>query len=215
MKVGAIPPLTQAQIEQAALVTKDFDGIRVVGATGTGDETGRLRVVNVAALDQSNPVACQPLFAMTSFDGRQQYTAGVEKQVRATGAKDIRGILFTLKAYQGQDAAQLMADLRTALRTCGSFTVEDLGKYSEPTRHADPKLGDEALHYSLTLEVPSIDAHGDEDGGAPARVHSEYLVVRSGSTVAAYFDQGDVKTEPRIPMEVVTAQTDKLARLAS
>ncbi|MFI0937294.1 hypothetical protein [Streptomyces sp. NPDC021020] len=215
-----VRPLTQAQLEQAVVGAKDVPGWHtgsVTGRSGDGVQSP-VNVRNVKALPAVSPAACAPLYYTTLTLARQQHGAVVEQMVMPVADKDPRALMMSLKSYAPADAAQLMADLRTALRTCTSFASPEPGQsWGSPKRLADPKLGDEALSYHLVQTVPSVDDKGDEDGGAPVHGRFHFVVVRSGATVAVYYVTGadDDPGFPEVPMAVVTAQTAKLAKAAA
>lgn len=222
MAVGNLPPLTQAQLEQAVVGPKDLKGWRTGTVQGRGGDGTEIppKIPDVAKMPRISPAACEPLYDMTMMLSRQQYHGVVEQQLTpaddGSGGSDSSGGaggMMSLKSYTGPDAARLMADLRTSLRTCTSFKSPEEGEsWGSPKRLADPKAGDEALSYHLVQTVPSVDENGDDDDGPAADALFTFVVVRSGSTVlAAYSGPGIGKDYPEVPMDVITAQATKLA----
>lgn len=223
MAVGNLPPLTQAQLEQAVVGPKDLKGWRTGTVQGRGGDGTEIppTIPDVAKMPRISPAACEPLYDMTMMLSRQQYHGVVEQQLTPAddGSDDsgssggAGGGMMSLKSYTGPDAARLMADLRTSLRTCTSFkSLEEGESWGSPKRLADPKAGDEALSYHLVQTVPSVDKNGDDDGGPAVDALFTFVVVRSGSTVlAAYSVPGAGKDYPEFPMDVITAQVTKLA----
>lgn len=140
----------------------------------------------------------------------------MEQYVRTVPGKDPQSAMMGLRSYTVTDAVQLVNNLRTSLRTCTSFSTLDEGEsYGDPKQLPDPQVGDDAVSYRLTQTVPSIDEHGDEDGGPPVHGYFHFVVVRSGATIAAYYETGNSQDLhlPEVPMTVVKAQADKLAHL--
>lgn len=79
-----------------------------------------------------------------------------------------------------------------------------------PVTRQAPSLGDDAVEFGLTEVVPSVDARGDDDGGAPVKAPLLFLVLRSGATVVVFSAQGSPGEHPQIPAEAVSTQITKL-----
>lgn len=206
--------LSQKELEQTVIGAKEIPGWKTGTVAGRGGDGYDIPqpVLDMANLPRIRPAACEPLNRMLSLGSDYQYFALVEQTVNAVSPKGRAGAEMALRSYRVADAPKVIADLRTSLRTCSSFQSLDEGiSYTRPQPLADPKLGDEALAYSITQTVAGDDSNSDDS--APITVPFSFVVVRSGATVAAFYTMGQPgAARPRpVPMDVVTAQIDKLS----
>lgn len=80
-----------------------------------GVGNGTLKAVSHHA---TRPAACVPVLAATNGASEDTPTGSVTRMML-----DQDGLVVNLAAYRGQDASRVMAELRTALRTCRKFPV--------------------------------------------------------------------------------------------
>jgi hypothetical protein len=112
---------------------------------------------------------------------------------------------MALTSYTPADAHWAIVDLQHALSACSSFKgqVSQIS-YSHPTVRPLSALDDEAVSYQLTQSVL--------DGGKTTRVPLAFILVRCGSTIAAFYTSNALAdTVPTVvPTDVVTPQMQKL-----
>ncbi|MEV0226385.1 hypothetical protein [Streptomyces sp. NPDC050704] len=186
-------PLTEAQLEKAAIRTGDVKGFKI-GDSGIGDLQGQ----SVPAA----PAACQPvadMFLSTTDPGSR---AAVSRGVGAEDETDASVTTLVLFSYGSGDADEVLAGLREATDKCTAY--EHTGyKYTEVKVLADPGLGDDSVAYRL---VASIEG---------ATVPAAYTVVRDGTTLAVFASMNMLDADKaEVPEKVIEAQLAKLRKAA-
>jgi hypothetical protein len=193
--------LTQEELVAAAVTGADLHGWQA---------SGRRRAAAGARQEVPDP-ACRALYGMTAELGaeRQRDRGAVQESV-TSGEDDVTVVL---RSYTAADAAQLMADLRTSLKTCPArFDSPIEGEtYSHTERLKDPAAGDDALAYRTVQTIP-----GEDPDDVTAAGHGLYhvVVVRCGATIATFSAFAMDGDPAAVPAKVVTAQAAKLARAA-
>lgn len=114
---------------------------------------------------------------------------------------------MALASYAPHQATEVLATLRTALRSCTAFTPAYGFAYEDVTALPDPGLGSESVSFRL-LQVVSSDA--EESLKVPVTV----IVVRAGATIAT-FQSANTKRDGQavVPSDVVSKQLTKLAEV--
>lgn len=210
--------LSQRELEQVVIGPKDVPGWKTSTVLGRGGDGLRIPVTisDVSKWPRIGRAACEPLYDMTMLASRHQFYAVVRQSVRTGSGEDEKSTEMSLTSLHVADAPKVIEDLETSLRTCSSFKSLEPGEsWSDPVPLADPMLGDQAVAYRITDSVPSVNSRGEEDGGPPTKAPFNYVVVRSGATIAAFYSMGYPKDTqpPQVPMNVVMAQVDKLDRV--
>ncbi|WP_326580846.1 hypothetical protein OIE69_42595 [Actinacidiphila glaucinigra] len=203
--------LGHRELERTALESGDVDGFSVgpmVGDAGAGQP--------VVSQVPPAPSRCKPLNDMTGFVGRYQPVWQVAKTVgRTSDESDMSSTTVALNSYRQQDSVKVVTELRGALDTCTKFTPPGSSTtgwtYSHIRKLPDPSLGDDALSYRITLDMPA------DDAGPAHSVVFSYVVVRSGTTVTTFasnlFGVNDEPTE--VPRQLIDAQLKKLSQASS
>lgn len=183
--------LTTADLNKAALVKGDLKGYKVE----------KMSAADMPAQTvPADPAACQPLANMFMFAGRPAAEARIGRNVTSKNEMDATVISFALLAHEQGDAEKVMDGLRTATKKCTSY--EHAGsKYRDVAALTAPKAGDDAVSYKVV---------GDIEG---QKTPMSFTVVRSGSTVAAFYSINLLKPKKfGVPTEIVEAQVDKLEK---
>ncbi|MCG6498271.1 hypothetical protein [Kitasatospora sp. A2-31] len=194
---GAQPPaparvLDAVQLQAAVLATGDLPGYT---ATGWPVETGRSEPL------PTTPQDCQPVENIRTGKIRPAASAKAAGSVMSADAGGA-GVGILLGGFEGDGAKQVLAALRTALKSCTHYE----GGVPRPATVAAlpaPALGDEAVSYTLAY-------------GANTQ---EVTVVRQGAVVAVFAPgnlSGGGKGGPatKVPQEVVARQLEKLRKAA-
>ncbi|MFD3451998.1 hypothetical protein ACFWVC_07425 [Streptomyces sp. NPDC058691] len=198
----------QKELERIALAPGDLDGFEVspvVGEVGAGQP-----MVSQLAPD---PAECKPLNDMIGYVGRYQPVWQVAKLVGST-QRDHKTTVVALNSYREQDSVKVMTELRGALDTCTAFALTSTisgWTYSHIQKLPVPSLGDDALSYRMTLNMPANDI-------SPANsVVFSYLLVRNGTTVTTFASNlAGVRNKPTdVPRRIVDAQLEKLTEALS
>jgi hypothetical protein len=184
-------PLTEAQLKQAALETRDVKGYEVKGA-GSADLQGQ----SVPA----GPAECQPVADMFLFTTDPASRAAVSRGVHAEDDTDASVTTLALLSYESGEADEVLDGLRRATDDCTAY--EYVGyKYTGVKALDDPDLGDESVAFRL---VASIEG---------AKVPAAYTVVRDGTTLAAFSSMNMLDADKvEVPEEIVEAQLAKLKK---
>jgi hypothetical protein len=204
-------PLSEADLERAAVTAADLDGY----------EVNKILTATSASRRTADPAECGPV--VQALGGSSGFTAvaRVGRMIAATeegdGSGAGAGASMILSSHRGEDAVAVIDELRTAAERCGSF--EDISTdfaYEDTELQPDPDLdyGDESVSLRLTQVVAD---GGDEE---PIRVPFTVLAVRQGTTVAMFYEfnrpGGSGEAAPAaIPEEIVRAQLDKLREPAA
>lgn len=106
-----------------------------------------------------------------------------------------------LASYNGAGAQQAFRLLHDALPVCKQYSgVKYTGKYrAKLTARKSPAFGDEAISFHITYPEPEL-------GGF---IDAHYVVVRTGSVIAAFNDSRAGK-KAKFPTEHVTEQVNRL-----
>ncbi|MER5179567.1 hypothetical protein ABT009_14555 [Streptomyces sp. NPDC002896] len=185
--------LTAAQLEKAVVAGADLKGYKIekMSAADMPSE-----------IVPADPAECQPLADMFMFTTQPKSQARTGRTLTHVNELDATVTSLALLAHEQADAEKVMAGLRTATEKCTGYEHADY-KYSGVQALDAPDAGDEAVSYKVT---------GDIDGDT---VPMAFTVVRSGSTVAAFYAMNMLdgkKTE--VPAEVVEAQVAKLEKVS-
>ncbi|WP_406423516.1 hypothetical protein OHA59_49960 [Streptomyces sp. NBC_01589] len=121
------------------------------------------------------------------------------------------GLLINLAAYRGQDASRVMAELRTALRTCRKFPVAGTGGVTWSGIRLARQLGEGDQEVAFRGEV-----HMGSAKDYPI-VPNEVHVIRVGTTIATFTSQNVRATaaSPVVPRDVVHRQVTALIALSA
>ena len=106
----------------------------------------------------------------------------------------------TLASYNGAEAQTAFSRLGEGLKACRTFTGTGYtGKYrSELAVEGSPRVGDEAVRYSLTSPM--------NDGSVR---HDDHVVVRVGSVIAA-FTAMEIDKHTAFPPDLIAKQVERL-----
>ncbi|MEV5493023.1 hypothetical protein AB0L47_34470 [Streptomyces bobili] len=114
--------------------------------------------------------------------------------------KDLWGGESLLASYAGDGARRTFTGLRTALKTCKSYTGEGyVGEFtSEVTVQDAPRVGDDALSFRTASPM-----------GDGTVMHREYVVVITGNAVAK-FSKLEADRTAQFPRTLIERQVDRL-----
>ena len=187
-------PLTEEQLEKAAVVEADLKGFMV--------EKLPASALDIQGLTAS-PESCQPVADMSTFTSDPAPKAVVGRSAGATsGASLGTSSSVALLAHQESDAKAVMSALRDAVEKCGSGFKADL-TYKSVKPEPGRTYGDESVSYELM---------GELDGD---KMPLHFTVVRSGSTIAAFYGLNFLNPgKGQVPPELMTAQLGKLEKVA-
>lgn len=173
----------------------------VSGTRGVGN--GTLKAVPHHA---SRPAACVPVLAATNGASEHTPTGSVTRMML-----DQDGLVINVAAYRGQDASRVMAELRTALRTCRKFPVAGTGGVTWSGIRSARQLGEGGHEVAFRGEVHMGSAK--DDPVVPNEVHA----IRVGTTIATFTSQNVTGTAPSpvVPRDVVHRQVTALERAAA
>lgn len=198
-------PLPKAALEKAVVVKADVKGFEVEKMTdkeysdGGNAKAAEAKCQPLAQLmgAQTNPAPKDSAYA--TFSSAGALTGSGKGSGTATG-------FIRVSAYAEAGAEQTVSDLRGALAACaggfkatdGSGEKADVAKVETLTA---PKLGDEALAYTLA------------ETGAEDIATVKFTIVRSGTHLSVFFGV-DIEnpTKPLLPDAVVSAQVAKLEK---
>ncbi|MER6091717.1 hypothetical protein [Streptomyces bluensis] len=109
---------------------------------------------------------------------------------------------LALLAYEQSDAEKVVADLRTAPKSCTAYEHADY-KHSGVKALPAPQQGDEAVSFKLTSSVEGTD------------VPMTFTIVRSGSTLAAFYAMNLLDADKaQVPAELIEMQLTNLEKTA-
>jgi len=187
---SAQAPLSAEELKSLAITSDEVPGNRGVSA----DE----RDPSVAEDNTFPPVSDASCQKMLDALGAGTASAVVDQIFNWKGSIYPGG--STLASYDGAEAEDAFARLRTALKTCTDFTgVGYAGKYSghvATEKIAD--VGDESLAFRITTPV-----------GDHVR-NEQHVFVRVG-LVTVYCTMLDVDHSDHFPMNLLRKQVDRLA----
>jgi hypothetical protein len=191
--------LSQQQLEDAVVDAHDLPGVQVegIGAGTTGVGNG---VIHAARPANTNPSLCTPVSA--AVDGASGYTP-IGSVQRIAGRKGHSAVL-TLVSYHSADAARVINELRTALKSCKGYTAGPMkATYEDVEATNDPPQGDGGVAFRLKLTM--------EPGEDGLKVPISVIAIRHGSTLAIYNTASDSPgTSASIPSDLVDAQSKVL-----
>jgi hypothetical protein len=192
-------PLSAAELEQAVVTTADLGGYDI----------NKVVTNTSASRTTADPAECAPV--AQALGGGSGYGAVARVGRMVVSQKDsASAATVILSSHTGQDAAKVIAELRTAAGKCETFRhlTADF-PYEDTEVRDDPGYGDESVSLGLTQVVADT---GDEE---PIRVPYTVLAVRQGATVAMFYEfdrpgaAGDA--DPAVvPEAIVEAQLKKL-----
>ncbi|MFE3640682.1 hypothetical protein ACFXOM_06690 [Streptomyces sp. NPDC059169] len=189
--------LEQQELQQAMVTQKDLPGHTFDALPGP------------AWADNApvTPAVCRPVNAAVGLASPAKPKALV-KQVMSAVAGDYGGSM-ALASYAPDQAREVIAALRTALRSCTAFTPAYGFAYEDVVALPDPGLGSESVSFRL-LQVVSSDAEKS------VKVPVTVIVVRQGAIVATFQSANIRRDGPAVvPPDVVSKQLTKLAEMAS
>lgn len=191
-----ISVLTQNQLESAVVDEHDLPGV-TANEIGEGTDGLGNGVIKAFPSSITHPALCAPV--RNTLEGASGY-APVGSVQRTAGTSGHSAIL-TLVSYRPADAVRVLADLRTALRTCTAYTVDlPTVAYEDVKAVDDPSHGEDSVTFGLTMVM-----NADSD---PLRTAVSVLVKRHGSTVAVYKSIADRPGKPaKLPADLIAAQS--------
>jgi hypothetical protein len=198
--------LSQRELDQLAVEKADLAGFDISALEGMGLPA---EPREVAQRPRITPDECQAVYDMTGGGSGYQPVGRVVQSVDDASAKHLQGVTVTLSSYQPGDAPKAVEDLRGSVGDCEKFTAPpDAGTaytYTDVEALPDPQLGDEALSYRVSQNIPA------DDTGDALAIQFAYVVVRTGPTVTTFaaspFKPG---ISAEVPQAVITAQLAKL-----
>jgi hypothetical protein len=190
---GADGPLTEAQLNNAALTTDDVKGFKVRDS-GIADLQGQ----SVPA----RPAACQPVADLFLSATDPVSAAAVSRDVGAEDETDASVIMIALLSYEPGEADEVLAGLRKATDTCTAYGHVGY-EYTGVRALADPGLGDDSVAFRLVASVEG------------ATVPTGFTVVRDGTTLAAFTSMNMLDADKaEVPEKIIEAQLAKLKKQA-
>jgi hypothetical protein len=195
----------EQQLEQAALADSDLPGFEISPIVGDGASLQP----TVIAQRSPSPAPCKPLNDMTEYLGRFQPVWQVVKGVGVPGKDDVPSTTVALASYNAQDAGTVMTELSGALARCTRFAPPQPNEgmtYSRIQKLPAPTLGDDAICYRMTQNMPA------DDVASALSIASTYLVVRTGTTVTTFASNytGTHSKPADVPQEIIDTQLKKL-----
>ncbi|MFJ5901954.1 hypothetical protein ACIQFZ_43135, partial [Streptomyces sp. NPDC093064] len=141
-----------------------------------------------------------------SVDGASGYTpVGSVQRIAGsiTGWND-RSAIITLVSYHPADAARVITELRTALKSCKGYTAGPMkATYEDVEATNDPPQGDDGVAFRLKLAL--------EPGDDGLKIPISVIAIRHGSTLAIYKATSDTPGKlASIPSDLVNAQSKVL-----
>lgn len=148
------------------------------------------------------PAVCRPVADAVALASPLTPKARL-RQVMSALEGDHGGSM-ALASYTPDQAAEIIATLRTALRSCTAFTPVYGFAYEGVTALPDPGLGNESVSFRL-LQLVSL------DGEEPLKVPVTVTAVRVGTTLAT-FQSANTRRDGQavVPSDVVSKQVTKL-----
>ncbi|WP_328580747.1 hypothetical protein [Streptomyces sp. NBC_00370] len=191
--------MTQNQLEDAVVDDHDLPGV-TANEIGEGTDGLGNGVIKAFPSSITHPAVCAPV--RDTLEGASGY--GPVGSVQRTAGTPGHSAILTLVSYRPADAVRVLADLRTALRTCTAYAVDlPTVAYEDVKAVDDPAQGENSVAFGLTTVM-----NADSD---PLRVAVGVLVKRHGSTVAVYKSTADRPGKPaKLPADLIAAQTKVL-----
>lgn len=212
-KPAAVKALTSAELEKVSLEDGDLAGHKI---SKTGPED-----IGKAADLTVDKKECEPIgqafYGVKRGEpvgnaGRKVVQEPVKDETAdpedaLAGMLDVTSSLVTLASYEGQGAADSLAELRESAAACaeGGFSLTMKGSKQKVTKLTEEKVtgGEEALAWTVLM--------GEEGEQVPFKLVS----LRQGGTVATFFSfnlgvSGGAAPDFEMPTELVAAQVKKL-----
>lgn len=194
-------PLSASALQKAALVKGDVKGFEIQKMTEKDVSDG-------GEAKAAKP-ECQPLAALmgSRFDPAPKASVYRTYAVTGSAAKAGASGLIRVSSYGQGDAEKTIKDIRDAVTACqGGFAAKDgSGSKSDVSKVSSldaPKLGDEAVAYSLL----------DSD---KEKAVITFSVVRSGPQLTVFFGVNLVDpAKSEVPRELLGAQVRKVETAA-
>ncbi|RFC75021.1 hypothetical protein [Streptomyces sp. AcE210] len=176
-----------------------------IGSGTHGVGNGTLKAV---PRDATRPTACVPVLAAADGASRRTPTGSVTR-IMTAARQD--GLVIHLAAYPGHGASRVMAQLRTALRTCRKFPAAGSRGVAWTGVRPAHQLGEGDQELAFRGEVHIGPAKHDPI--VPNEVH----VIRVGTTIATFTAQNINATaaSPVVRRDVVHRQVTALEKAAS
>ncbi len=184
--------LTAADLEKAVLAKGDLKGHKIEKLSAADMPSQTV---------PADPAACQPFADMFMFASQPAAKSRVGRTVTGPDALDATVSSLALLAHEQADAEKVMDDLRTATKKCTAYEHAD-SKYRDVAALTAPKAGDDAVSYKVVGVIEG------------QRTPMSFTVVRSGSTLAAFYSINLLKPKKfGVPTEIVEAQVKELKEL--
>lgn len=204
-------PLTQAELWDAVVTDKDLPGfdVRYVQLKGSPYVPG----IPPNRFPAVYPAACTPVYWSTQEASTYPVTARITAMAGQDSPEQFGSVDLTV--YSTTDAPRVMADLHKALAACTGTRIGSHDELSSDTTytHAEsqpaPHLGDDAVSFHITQNIAA-----DNVNPEPIATPMTFTIVRVGTTVATFWNQGDAihTTPPVIAPQLIPAQVTKLTR---
>lgn len=203
-RAAAKPRVAERILGQRELEHLVLPGGTEFGSGTRGVGNGTLKAVSHHV---TRPAACVPVLAATNGASEHAPTGSVTRMMLV----EQDGLLINLAAYRGQDASRVMAELRTALRTCRKFPVAGTGGVTWSGIRLARQLGEGDQEVAFRGEV-----HMGSAKDYPI-VPNEVHVIRVGTTIATFTSQNVRATaaSPVVPRDVVHRQVTALIALSA
>ena len=188
----AANPLTEAQLEAAALKPGDLTGYQIDTHPNMHDNSSTAK-----------PAACQPLenVRTAALDPKPAATVGFLAWKTSAPSQGL-AVDIELNAYTDLNAArEIVAKLREAVSACGSGYAGGVLRFPTVTGHAAPGVGDETVSFKVA--------------GPGASDISWYTVVRVGATLVVFDAAGPGPDGDTVPEDLVRAQAAKVGKAQS
>ncbi|MEU3052760.1 hypothetical protein [Streptomyces griseus] len=142
--------------------------------------------------------SCQPLINARSGEGSFAHVFQT-----FNWKENIMGGGSTLASYEDGKAEQRFAELKQALATCRSYEGEGwVGKFKATVKaEAPPQIGDEAVAWREIIPM-GPDQPGDRN--------EQFIVVRTGTTIAAFSELSIGAENLSFPAELISRQVERL-----
>ncbi|WP_329453587.1 hypothetical protein OG894_44480 (plasmid) [Streptomyces sp. NBC_01724] len=201
---AAKPRVAERVLNQRELEHLVLSGGTEIGSGTRGVGNGTLKAVPHQA---TRPAACVPVLAATEGTSERSPTGSVTRIF--TLEQD--SLVISLAAYRGQDASRVMAELRTALRTCRKFPVAGTGGVTWSGIRSARQLGEGDQEVAFRGEV-----HMGSEKHYPI-VPNEVHVIRVRSTIVTFTAANVTATaaSPVVPRDMVHRQVTALEKAAS
>ncbi|MFF3359325.1 hypothetical protein ACFYWN_43715 [Streptomyces sp. NPDC002917] len=197
------------RVAERVLAQRELEHLVLPGGTKIGSGTRGVGNGTVKAVPHhaTGPAACVPVLAATHGASEHAPTGSVTRIF--TFEQD--SLVISLAAYRGRDASRVMAELRTALRTCRKFPVAGTGGVTWSGIRLARQLGEGDQEVAFLGEVYMGSAK--DYPIVPNEVH----VIRVGTTIVTFTAANVTATaaSPVVPRDMVHRQVTALERAAA